>query len=150
MTGQIVDFPFVNGNIGRDAGRGSGFYKLDASLKKTFRIPRTEHMSLELRADAFNVLNHSNWQGFNGGDATSALALSLTGTGAPASDFFTCTSCMRPSGIFVGNGGQLMHLSDLQHGKLSPNLLKPIFGGIGDPTAVDIARTFQLSLHFRF
>ncbi len=159
LTGtDIVDFPFLNGNLGRDAGRGAGFYKVDISLKKTFRIPNTEHMSLEIRADAFNVFNHPNWEGFNGNNDTNQLVFSLItdktapNFGAPAPNFFTCTSCMRPNGTLLGTGGQVMHLADIQHGKLDANLGKPVFGGIGDPTPTNdfVPRTYQLSFHFRF
>jgi hypothetical protein len=151
LTGDVVDFRFLNGNMNRDGGLGAGFYKLDVSLTKTFKIPRTEHLSLEIRADAFNVFNHPNWQGFNGNNITSLLALSQD------ANFFTCTVCMRPNGTLMGNGGQALHFSDIQHGKISGNLLNPVFGakgaidGIGDPTTTDgIPRTFQLSFHFRF
>ena len=44
----------------------------------------------------------------------------------------------------------MLHLSDVQHSKLSKDLLKPIFGGIGDPATADIPRTLQLSFHVRF
>src|SRR5262249_28318107 len=76
LTGDIVDFQFLNGNMNRDAGIGAGFYKVDISLKKTFKIPGTEHMSLEIRADAFNVFNHPNWEGFNGNNDTNQLVFS--------------------------------------------------------------------------
>jgi hypothetical protein len=155
LTGDIVDFQFLNGNVGRDAGRGSPLYRVDMSLHKSFKIPNTEHVSVELRADAINVFNHPNYQSFNSNDVTAALGFSLTATGAPASDFFTCSVCMRPNGTIVGSGGQVLHLSTLQHGKVSPDLLKPIFGpalaGIGDPASTDfVPRIFQLSFHVRF
>jgi len=106
---------------------------------------------LELRADAFNVFNHTNFQDFNSNDVLAALSLSLDpATGAPKPNFFTCTSCERPDGTYVGSSGQTLHLSDLQHGKVSKDLLKPVFGGIGDPGAADVARTLQLSFHVRF
>jgi hypothetical protein len=64
---------------------------------------------------------------------------------------------MRPNGTYVGNSGQVLHLSDIKHGKISSNLLSPAFGGpgaplagLGDPAAVDGSRLFQLSFHVRF
>jgi len=57
---------------------------------------------------------------------------------------------MRPDGTYVGDGGQPLHLSDLQHGRVSKDLLNPVFGGIGDPASTDIPRTLQLSFHVRF
>jgi hypothetical protein len=150
LTGDIVDFQLLNGNVGRDAGRGSPFYKLDASLHKDFKIPRTERVSVELRADAFNILNHANFQSYNSNDVLNALSFSANGAGIPNSNFFTCTSCVRPNGTLVGGNGQVLHLADLQHGRVSPNLLSPLFGGLGDPATADIPRTFQLSFHVRF
>ncbi len=151
LTGDIVDFQLVNGNLGRDAGRQSPFYKLDLSLKKTIKFPHAERLSLELQADAFNVLNHANWQVFNGNNITSLLPFGQLNPAAPAAKgFFTCTTCMRPNGALVGSGGQILNVADIQNGKFDSNLANPIFGGIGDPSGSDIARTFQLSFHVRF
>ena len=141
----------MNGNLERDAGRGSPFYKFDISLKKTFRIPRAEHVSFEIRADAINVFNHSNWQGFNSNDSLNNLTFAFDST------FFTCTNCVRPNGTLVGTNGSVLHLADVQHGKLSKDLLNPLFGAfgasIGDPAFVDPSggsRQFQFSFHIRF
>ena len=147
-TGDVVDFQKINGNMTRDAGRGSPFYRTDTSLKKAFRVSRGDNpVKLELEADALNLFNHSNWQGFNANNF-----LSLLGLGSS-----TCTNCMRPNGTYVGNSGQVLHLSDITHGKVSSNLLAPAFGGsgaplsgLGDPSAVDGSRLFQLSFHVRF
>jgi hypothetical protein len=57
---------------------------------------------------------------------------------------------MRPDGTYVGASGQLLHLSDLQHRRISKDLLNPDFGGIGNPASTDIPRTLQLSFHVRF
>jgi outer membrane receptor protein involved in Fe transport len=175
VTGEVVDFKQINGNLKRDAGRSLPFYKVDMRLTKGFKVPRTEHVRLELEADAFNLFNHTNFQGNNSNDALSVLALSLNPNPAfnpalppsasnsmflPASDFFQCTGCLRPVGQYVGTGGQVLTLRDLQKGRTSPDLLKPIFapvaprgsfvGGIGDPSTADIPRIFQLSFHVRF
>jgi hypothetical protein len=151
LTGDVVDFQFLNGNVERDAGRGAPFYRLDVSLQKVFKLVPVERVSFELRADAFNIFNHTNFEGFNSNDVLAVLRLSLNSiTGAPQSDFFTCRSCMRPDGTYVGRGGQVLHLSDLQHGRASKNLLNPVFGGIGDPAFTDSPRTLQLSFHVRF
>jgi TonB dependent receptor len=151
LTGDIVDFQFVNGNLERDAGKQSPFLKLDASLKKTIKIPHAERVSIELQADAFNILNHSNWQGFNANNITALLAFGALDPTAPAgTGFFDCTLCMRPNGTLIGTNGQALTVNNIQHGKLDSNLLKPNFGGIGDPSTTDIARTFQLSFHVRF
>jgi hypothetical protein len=151
LTGDNVDFQFLNGNVERDAGRGAPFYRLDVSLQKIFKLAKAEKVSFELRADAFNIFNHTNFQGFNSNDSLAILRLSTdSNTGTPKSEFFTCRSCMRPDGTYVGAGGQVLHLSDLQHGRVSKDLLNPVFGGIGDPASTDIPRTLQLSFHVRF
>lgn len=153
ITGQQVDFQLVNGNLVRDAGRASPFTKFDASLHKTFNMPKSENVKLELRFDAFNVFNHTNWQGFNSNDTLNVFAPSFTGKGTAATvnqDFFTCTSCLRPNGTYAGSSGQILHLSDLQHGKISNNFINPVFNLLGDPGAADIPRTLQLSFHVRF
>jgi hypothetical protein len=171
LSGEPVDFQFVSGNMERDAGKQSPFYKLDISLKKTIKIPHAERVSIELQADAFNVLNNSNWNTFNGNNVTALLPFSMTlfdtlnpalcpaggppgsplcGSNIPNPDFFTCTLCMLPNGTLSGRSGQVLNINNIQHGKLDTNLLKPAFGGIGDPSSTDIARTFQLSFHVRF
>jgi hypothetical protein len=53
----------TNGNTGRNEFRGPGFWNLDVSLSRTFLVPGMgERGRIELRADAFNVLNHANLQ----------------------------------------------------------------------------------------
>ena len=153
LSGDTVDFPFVSGNMGRNAGRQSPFYKLDVSLKKAFKMPHAERVSLELRADAFNVLNHANWQVFNGNNITSLLpfgSLNPLAPAGPKGNLFNCTLCMRPNGTLVGTGGQILNIANIQNGKFDSNLLNPTFGGIGNPSDTDIPRTFQLSFHVRF
>jgi hypothetical protein len=161
ITGDIVEFQFPNGNLERNAGRGSPFARFDASLHKTINIPHNENVKIELRFDAFNVFNHSNWGSFNSNDVLETMLLSthVDPTGSfniPNSDFFTCTGCQRPNGTFVGNGGQVLHIADLRRGKISKSLLpgQEIFNGLGDPAAVDVngigARKLQLSFHVRF
>jgi hypothetical protein len=148
---DVVDFQLVNGNLERNAGRTDPFARLDMSAKKTFRIPHTESVRLELQADALNVLNHANYQGFIANDVTNLVTFgALTPTPDPTQNFFTCTSCMRPNGTIIGSNGQPLNISNLRNGKVSSNLLAPLFGGIGDPTTADGSRLFQLSFHVRF
>jgi Carboxypeptidase regulatory-like domain/TonB dependent receptor len=151
ITGDPVTFKTINGNLGRDAGRGSPFYKFDASLHKTINMPRYENIKLELRFDAFNVFNHSNLISNNTNDVLSVLVPSVTG-GVPNPDFFTCTGCMRPNGTYVGTNGKTLTVADLQKGgKIN---WSPFFSGnntgIGSPGADDAPRKLQLSFHVRF
>ena len=53
--------PGQTGDLGRNALRGAGFWNLDLSLTRSFRLaPLGDSGRIQLRADAFNVLNHSN------------------------------------------------------------------------------------------
>ncbi len=147
FSGDVVDFQLASGNVERNAAVGSPFVKFDASLHKTFNMPRAENVKLELRFDVFNILNHSNWSSFNSNDVLTALALSPD----PA-----CTNCQRLNGTFAGAQGQILHLADLRQGKISSNLLAghQTFNGLGDPAADDLngvgPRRLQLSFHVRF
>ena len=156
LTGAPVDFQTINGNLGRDAGRGSPFARFDTSLHKSFSVPGKENIKVELRFDAFNVFNHSNLNAYNTNDVLTAMGLSvltdangnITG---PAPNFFSCTGCQRPNGTFIGNGGQTLHLADLQQGR---GIATSPFNGLGDPGADDLLsvgpRKLQLSFHVRF
>ena len=44
------------GNLGRNIGRGPGYYEIDTALER--EIPLTERLKLEVRAEAFNLFNH--------------------------------------------------------------------------------------------
>lgn len=151
ITGQPVDFKLVNGNLERDAGRGSPFVKFDASLNKSFNMPKYENIKLEFRFDAFNVFNHSNFTSYNSNDILEVLSLSGANLGGPTAtlnpDFFSCTGCMRPTGTYVGTNGATLHLSDLQHGN---KLGASPFNGLGNPGSDDSPRKLQLSFHVRF
>jgi hypothetical protein len=61
------------GNLGRNVVEGPGFSNLDLNLTKTTRI--TERLTWEFRADAFDVLNHANFNnpGLTYGTATFGL-----------------------------------------------------------------------------
>jgi hypothetical protein len=48
------------GTIRRNSYRGPNYFNTDFSLRKNFRV--TERMGLELGANAYNVLNHPNFQ----------------------------------------------------------------------------------------
>jgi hypothetical protein len=64
-TGATTDRPVINGAVvGRDTGRGTPIYSFDPFLARDFRI--VEHLNLNLRAEAFNALNHANYVAFNG------------------------------------------------------------------------------------
>jgi hypothetical protein len=47
------------GNVGRNGFRGPNFFDMDLSLSKNFSL--TEKVKLSIGAEAFNALNHPNW-----------------------------------------------------------------------------------------
>jgi hypothetical protein len=72
-TGGTTDRPVVNGAvIGRDAGRGNGLYSVDPFVARAFPLDH-ERVQLDLRAEAFNALNHANFTNYSGtyGNGTS-------------------------------------------------------------------------------
>jgi hypothetical protein len=77
------------GNAGRNLVRAPGAWQIDAALTRRARI--TEHAGLEFRAEAFNVLNHSQFGLPNAnfsapgsfGTITQPLNTGATGTGTP-------------------------------------------------------------------
>ena len=48
------------GNLGRNTFVGPGYWAGDTSIFKTFRV--SDRFQLQFRAEAFNVLNHTNFQ----------------------------------------------------------------------------------------
>jgi hypothetical protein len=68
----IVPANGTYGNLGRNALIGPSLTQLDISLRKT--TPLTERTSLQLRAEAFNVFNHANFNTPNLITYTSAAA----------------------------------------------------------------------------
>ena len=62
-TSATTDRPVINGVVvGRDSGRGTPIYSFDPFLARDFKI--YERLNLDLRAEAFNSLNHANYVGF--------------------------------------------------------------------------------------
>lgn len=65
-TGATTARPVINGAVvGRDTGRGEPIYSVDPFVSRSFPLYR-ELVHLDLRAEAFNVLNHANFVGYNG------------------------------------------------------------------------------------
>jgi hypothetical protein len=54
-----VPIPGTFGNVSRGSLRGPGLVDVDTSLFKKIRI--SERFNLQLRAEAFNIFNHSNF-----------------------------------------------------------------------------------------
>jgi hypothetical protein len=80
-TGATTDRPVINGTvIGRNTGRGTAIYDLSPFVGKRVTLG-TERLHANLRAEAFNVLNHRNVVGFSGTYGNGASP--GTGFGAP-------------------------------------------------------------------
>jgi hypothetical protein len=150
LTGDVVDFRFLNGDLERNAGNTSTFYRFDFSFIKAFPIPKHEQMRFELKLDVFNIFNRANFLLFNGNPNLNELTLALNpATGLPAANFFTCTVCQRPNGTYAGSSGQTLTLNDMQHG-FTNSLKAGQFGALGNPTGTDLPRTIQISGRFRW
>jgi hypothetical protein len=63
--------------VGRNSFRGPGFHSFDLSLGKGFRV--TEGVTVEMRANAFNVFNITNLSPFNFGDTNTIINNPLFG-----------------------------------------------------------------------
>lgn len=70
--------PGTFGDSGRNSLAGPGFAQLDLTLKKSFAL--TERLNLELRGEAYNILNHANFA--NPGNVRLAQGIG-TGPSAP-------------------------------------------------------------------
>jgi hypothetical protein len=76
------------GTVGRNSLRGPGYFQLDMSGMKNF--PITERVTMQFRADIFNIFNHPNFENPSGGICNAVNAVTLT---APA-------SCTTPNSLF--------------------------------------------------
>ena len=65
-TGATTDRPVINGVVvGRNTARGTPVYEVAPFVSRAFPILH-ERVKLDVRAEAFNVLNHANFVSFNG------------------------------------------------------------------------------------
>src|SRR5262249_6732572 len=73
----------THGTAGRDTIIGPNFWNLDNSLNKNFKV--REDLTVQFRAEAFNILNHPSFQQpnvtiFQGNGSRNAAAGRLTNT----------------------------------------------------------------------
>ena len=95
-----------------------------------------------MKADFFNVFNHTNFLLYNNLDTLNVF---------PVSTGPNCTSCRSAiTGHYIGSDGSVLKIQDLTHGRVSKSLLNPLFAGVGDPATADIPRQIQLAVRFRF
>src|SRR5262249_61256814 len=101
-----------------------------------------DQKNLKLKVYVLNFLNKPLFYQFNGNDVLSLM---------PVSTDPNCTVCLNAfTGHYIGADGRSLKIQDLTRGRVSRDLLTPVFGGLGDPTATDIARTIQLSVRSRW
>ena len=70
------------GTLQRGSFTGPGVTNLDASLHKAFLMPYNEKHHLDIRFEAFNALNHPNWNNPNVSNPNSSTFGRITGTRA--------------------------------------------------------------------
>jgi hypothetical protein len=81
--GAFVDAPAgTYGNVGGNTLVGPGIMGLDFDAHKEFRLPFKEGHRLQLRFEAFNVLNHPVWAAENGHILAGAAFAGQPGTNA--------------------------------------------------------------------
>ncbi len=79
-TGATTDRPVINGVVvGRNTGRGTPIYQFDPFVSRAFPLFR-ERVKLDLRAEAFNALNHANFVSFVGTYGNGNVAPATLGT----------------------------------------------------------------------
>jgi hypothetical protein len=71
---------YTFGNSGRNILRGPGFANWNASASKSFHVPLGEAGRLEIRADAYDVLNHANFGNPNASIGSAAVATITSST----------------------------------------------------------------------
>jgi hypothetical protein len=73
------------GNVSRDSNRAPGEVDFDASVSKDFKIH--EALNFQFRVDAFNVINHTNFQAPSGALSVTANPNSTAATFSSSSGF---------------------------------------------------------------
>jgi hypothetical protein len=85
------------GDVGRNSLRAPGFFQWDFSAMKNF--PVTERLTVQFRADFFNILNHPNFGNPDVGICTSVAA--PVSTPAPGCASGATITASNPNGEFI-------------------------------------------------
>lgn len=85
-----IGTPGFHGTVGRLTGRGDAFANFDFSLKKDTRL--AEEVSLQFRAEFFNIFNHSSFRFPSGGRGSDRRPFSSSRSTAPNSNFGRITA----------------------------------------------------------
>jgi hypothetical protein len=89
---QIVTTGF--GNVPRDVLRVPGEVDFDASVAKDFKV--FKRMNFQIRMDAFNVINHTNFSAPSGSLSVTAVGTTTAATFNTSSGFGKITSTQPP------------------------------------------------------
>ncbi len=92
-----IPAPGTWGNLGRYVARGPGYYEIDTALSKKF--PITERISLNFRAEAFNLFNHPIYDNPSGGIGSNP--------GSPSAGFGRITSILNTGAVGSGTPRRL-------------------------------------------
>lgn len=104
ISGSTVLTPPADGtfgNMGRNIFRGPDFTNWDFSVSKSTRLG--EHVTLQLRAEFFNILNHPNFSGIDG-ELASGFCNSASDCGSNAG-LAELTPDLEASNPVLGSGG---------------------------------------------
>ncbi|HTP30551.1 MAG TPA: carboxypeptidase-like regulatory domain-containing protein [Candidatus Acidoferrales bacterium] len=83
------------GDVGRNALRGPGFFGFDLQLSRTFQV--RERLRLQVIANAFNILNHTNFVGaFAPAGLAAGSSYGTVSTGLNSSTFGQVTGAYDP------------------------------------------------------
>jgi hypothetical protein len=101
----VFSIPAFNtiGTCGRNAFRGPGFRQWDFNIVKTTKI--TERMSLQVRFEIFNLLNHPNFNPFP--SSTSISQFKIDNINDPSVSFskYSQTPDIAAGNPFLSQGG---------------------------------------------
>jgi hypothetical protein len=149
FTGIPVDFQYISGNLGRNAGQTLPLYRFDISLTRAFKLPKWESASLEFKMDVFNVFNHPLFILNNANDVLNFLSLpKLNVNGAPNPNFNCAANCINPfTGLYMGANGQPLTLANFQRASFDA---AKNFNGLGGPAGEVTPRVIQLAIRFRW
>jgi len=79
-TGSCTVFSGQFGNLGRNSIYAPGTIQWDMALSRRFKLK--ERMSMDVRSDFFNIMNHANWNGPSSSLTASTFG-EITGFGSP-------------------------------------------------------------------
>jgi hypothetical protein len=93
--------PAPKGSISADSGlntvRGPGLQNWDVSLFKKFQYGEDSQQYIQFRVEAYNIFNHTNWQGFNSTAQFNPTTGQLVNAAGPTNrDGFGALTTVRP------------------------------------------------------